>query len=288
MHIRKYNIYEMMLRGPADRGGEGGDDLDVNLEGDDDGQEHEEAGEEDGEQEDGERKPQARKENAEREEPDEDDEEGAGVLNGEGDDEDDEQEDPAPRVAAKGRKTLQDKFREERARARAERERNDRIEKELNDLRAERQREKAREDAQSEADRLALMLPEERVQYELNKMRDETRRHNEMLAFKQADDSDRMKFEQRAAADPIIAKRAQRVEQELMNLRKNVGINAKREDVLALIIGREVLERKSAPKKTVQKTVARGKPPASGRGDAASARRQSASTAEKRLANVAI
>jgi hypothetical protein len=285
MRIRSYNIYDMMLRGPADKPGAGDDDLnpdDLDDGGEGDGEQTEEAHEEDDEGREG------RQKNAGGEEPDEEDDEAADVLDSEGDAEDDE-----PGLAAKaerkpGKKTITDKFLAERAERRAEKERADRIERELQELRAERQKEKATADAATEADRLALMTTEERVEYTLNKKLEELTRHSNMMAFKTADDADKASFEQRAKTDPRIAKRLERVETELMNARK-AGMNFKREVILAQVLGQDMLRRMNEPQKkpAAKPNALRGKPPANGRGDQASARRQTTSL-EKRLANVAL
>lgn len=288
--MRKYNIYDMMLRGPADKPGGGDDDLDTSGildEGDGDGEEHEEAHEEDGDEGESQGRRKVRQEDANGEEPDEDDDQGADVLNGEGDDENEEETVEAKTKPAK--RTLQDKFREQRDERRKEKERADRIEGQLNELRAERERERAKADAVEEADRVALMTHEERLRYDMNKALDGLKRQQAVLEFKNADEADKAAFDHRARNNPAIAKRAEAVERELYNARKNLGINLKRETVLAQVIGQEVVRRMEAPAKKPQvaKAAARGKPPANGRGDSSSGRRQGSSL-EKRLANVSL
>jgi len=290
MRIRSYNIYDMMLRGPADKPGASADDDlnpdDLDDAGDGDGEEsNEEVHEEDDEKG---RKRQAGQEDAGGEEPDEDDDQGPDVLDGEGDEEDEEALAAKAAERKPAKKQFSDKLRDQIAERRREKERADRVELELRELRAERQREKAAADAVTEADQLALMTTEERVEYKLNKSLGELKRQQAMLEFKNADEADKAMFELKAKSDPRIAKRLERVETELLNARK-AGMNFKREVILAQVLGQDMLKRMNEPQKkpAAKPNALRGKPPASGRGDQASARRQTSSL-EKRLANVAL
>jgi hypothetical protein len=197
---------------------------------------------------------------------------------------DDEPEDqPQPRVEAPRRKPANDTIRELKEARKAEAERSARLEQELSQYRAERERERAEREARTEEDRLLLMTTEERIDYKLNKAQEENKRLIAQQQFVNADQADRLEFQ--AKIPERYKAYASEVETKLKEIRETARINVPRDTVLKLVLGEKVLERAATAKpQTRQAPPRRVAPPASGRGDTTGERRRSASL-EQRLAN---
>lgn len=200
------------------------------------------------------------------------------------DDVDDEPEDqPQPRVEAPRRKPANDTIRELKEARKAEAERASRLEQELSQYRAERERERAEREARTEEERLLLMTTEERIDYKLNKAQEENKRLIAQQQFVNADQADRLEFQ--AKIPERYKAYASEVETKLKEIRETARINVPRDTVLKLVLGEKVLERAATAKpQTRQAPPRRVAPPASGRGDTTGERRRSASL-EQRLAN---
>lgn len=142
----------------------------------------------------------------------------------------------------------------ETLRARAEEERQERIrdrerfERELSELRAQQQvRDRAQETEAQRAERLALMTPEERSQALLGEAMETNRRELAMVTFKMEDQADKRAFDALATVDPLYAKFAPKVEEELRKLRL-AGQNIDRERLFKYLVGEHVLgARKTRP-----------------------------------------
>jgi hypothetical protein len=108
-------------------------------------------------------------------------------------------------------------------------------------------------DPRIEAERLAMMTPEERMDYRLEQAE---RRHQQQLAqiqFQTLDQMDRSEFQAQIANNPKLARWADEVEAELAKLRAQ-GQNVKRSVMASYIIGQKVL--KQDPKATAKQKAA--------------------------------
>lgn len=148
------------------------------------------------------------------------------------------------------------------------------------------------ETPEQEAQRLALMTPEEKMEYRMEKMQRELRAASQRAEFVTMDTADKAAFDARAAADPRRAKYAPLVEQRLQEMRRN-GANAPREAVLYYMIGERVMnadpKKINAQRNRGRQNVERQRAPAgSGRGDVRAERRPTGKTAAQRLENVEI
>lgn len=119
------------------------------------------------------------------------------------------------------------------------------LEREVAELRAERQRSEPKgETPEQEAARLALMTVEERVDYKLDKAKKEHERALGVVRFQSVDAADKAAYQAKGAYDPRFTKYAAEVEQVLANTRRDtphVGMSLTREDVLQYVLGRKVL-----------------------------------------------
>jgi hypothetical protein len=168
--------------------------------------------------------------------------------------------------------------------ARRERERAERAERELQELRQQRQ--ESRETPEQEAARLALMLPEDRMEYRLNKATQGFQQTARALELRAADASDRASFTAQYAAKPSFAKYADRVEATLQTARQRGG-NPDRETVLKYLLGEDAMKNMDKAKETqrrqgqqnIQRQTTRA---SSGRGDIQPQRRGALTDAQKR------
>lgn len=176
-------------------------------------------------------------------------------------------------------------------RARADRERADRAERELA---AEREQRRRQVDPAEERSRLALMTPEERMEYRLDQAARTSAAREAALEFRLNDATDKSAFDAKASSDPIYKKYAPKVEAELARLR-GIGQNIGREQLMTYFVGQAALaargsggnrqERRAAASR-VRKAQAS---PAGARSDTASGdRRGSNDTPKKRLEGVSI
>ena len=142
---------------------------------------------------------------------------------------------------------------ETRRRARDAEERANRLERELQEARNRPAPppQQPQETPAQEAEKLALMTAEERMEYRLNKSLEGHRREIAAAQFQTRDIQDKGVFEVAAAKNPLIARFGERVEKELTKLRQQGG-NADRLVVAQFLIGKAVMD-KSAKATTSQK-----------------------------------
>ena len=167
------------------------------------------------------------------------------------------------------------------------------FERELMEIKAREQARMQQEDPNREAERLALMTPEERADYKLNNALNQIRREQALTAFKVQDETDKARFEAKAANDKIYAKYAERVEQARLKYMREQNTVIPREELLKHMVGDDVLRNRG---KTVGRQTAQGKaniqrqqaPVANGKGNAQANRRGAQDTPAKRLEGVAI
>ena len=191
---------------------------------------------------------------------------------------------PEPRQVSRGERRFQrmsEDVREQRSRA-------DKLERELADIRADRDRQQ-RETQQREPtkEEMALWTPEERMDYRMSRAE---RHFNNVLSQTQAqtqDVADKAAFDAKAEGNPRYKRYADEVERRLVDLRKQ-GQSAPREAILKFILGERLLSNNGGKseqrqRQNGQRRIAR----ASGgqqspRGDAGGGR-QALTEAEKRL-----
>ena len=205
-------------------------------------------------------------------------EEAPEVLKGEGGD-----EPPAKPASRAQRAVLAAK-----AQAKAADERAAKVEHELAQLRSERQRASQENEEQAERERLALMTTEEKVEYHLTKLQRQQEAFQRQQQFMQVDQSDRAAYLAKAAADPRYKKYEAEVERGVQAARSR-GYNLTREETLALILGYKVLSGKTAAagaKGAAGERVRRQTTkPSSGSSDQGG-RKRGEKSREERLANV--
>lgn len=98
------------------------------------------------------------------------------------------------------------------------------------------QAQQPQETPEQEQAKLALMSPEERQDYKLDKALGRHERNNQALAFQLMDQSDRVAFEGHAAVNPLARKLGPEVERRLAALRQSGG-NATRDVVFTYLLG---------------------------------------------------
>lgn len=170
-----------------------------------------------------------------------------------------------------------------------------RLEREIAELRAERQKPQG-ETAQEEAARLSLMTAEERMDYKLDKATREHARQMNLVRFESADRADKAAFEAKGSYSAHHKKYAPEVEQLLADERR-AGRDFPRETILAFVLGRKVMaggKEVSAQRKAGQQRVASQRASAGNSGSDRTAPRgragsgNSLSDLEKRLDGVVI
>lgn len=166
--------------------------------------------------------------------------------------------------------------------------------RELNELRAAAQGRQTREQQELEAQRVALMAPEEKYDYLLKQQETRFEGRFAALQFQQADSGDRVAFQSLCARPndqgKALASVADEVEKRLGELRRNGG-NTSREVLAKYIIGERAFERagrvKAKQAKTGAANIARNRVAApSSRGDVAGGSRRSGNEVEQRRARL--
>lgn len=148
------------------------------------------------------------------------------------------------------------------------RERSQRLERELEEVRAERTRQAAGPTAaerEQQAEESRLRDPDvsdmEKWQIRSNQTLRTTVQQSQAALARAADDRDAAAYERKAAANAVYDKYKDKVEAEVTRARQQSGQLVKREDVLAYIVGRDMIAGNLKSKTTTQaKPVARGKP----------------------------
>lgn len=116
------------------------------------------------------------------------------------------------------------------------------VRRELAEERAQRNGRQTAEQQAMERERIALMSPEERTSYEVDKVRQELGRELGNIRFQTADASDKSGFDSLCARNPAYASVQDRVEELLANERR-AGSNPKREVVAKYLIGELAIQR---------------------------------------------
>ncbi len=182
-------------------------------------------------------------------------------------------------------------FGELRAERRRLAEENARLTRQLDDVR--RQPIQPAETPQQKADRLAVLTPEERIREEMRESLDRNERNTQAVIFRLSDQSDKNAFDSEVERNPLARKLANRVEQELANIRTK-GQDLPRKVILAQLVGLQVLSQQGKAKPAAQqRRRAQETRPANGRGDAPSGRRErrggdTAADLERRFGDVPI
>ena len=157
----------------------------------------------------------------------------------------------APAVAAKPRSAATIAVQEAKRAAKAAKEEAEATRRELNELRQAAQGRQTAEQARLEQERIALMAPEEKFEYLLNRQAEQTRTQVGALQFQMQDATDRSGFESLCARNPAFDAVRDDVERELTNMRRNGG-NSTRETVATYLIGKRAIEAATKGGKTKQ------------------------------------
>lgn len=174
----------------------------------------------------------------------------------------------------------------------ADKERADRLERQVQELNAAQQRTQTRQETpEEESGRMALMTPDERSEYRLNKALRQIEQSNQRTQFLAAETADKAAFEAKAQSDPLYAKLAPDVEKELATLRGQ-GQNVPREILMTLAVGRLAMaargKKNGQTARGAAKLARETTAPLNGKGDQTANRRRSNDTPAKRLQDVQI
>ena len=130
-------------------------------------------------------------------------------------------------------------FREE---ARAAQQRADDLQRQIAQLQEQVNSRQSSRTAEEEAQRLAMMTPEERVEHYLQIQRREHQSFVQQQQFQTADVNDRATFQSMVRGVPEYEKLAPQVENELAAIRQQFGWNVPRQLVMAALIGIETMK----------------------------------------------
>lgn len=141
---------------------------------------------------------------------------------------------------------------------------------------------------QQERERLALMQPEERMAYALDKQNREMQRKLQEMEFRTQNLTDKAAFEAKASIHPTYQKFQADVEEKFQELLAK-GTPTDRETILKFMLGERALAAANPNKNRAAKTgqnrlAAQTVKPGSAKGDAASQRAKAGDSPEKRLA----
>lgn len=136
--------------------------------------------------------------------------------------------------------------------ARAAREDAAKVRRELEEFRAVQQQQQRQVDPEMERQRLALMDPEQRMEYTLAKAQDENRRQIQRLEFNAWDSNDKANFRVLAATNQTAQRLSDKVEAELTNLRAR-GQNVEREILFKYMLGDEIFSKSKSAGQTQRK-----------------------------------
>lgn len=174
--------------------------------------------------------------------------------------------------------------------AREARESAERATRELAEFRAERTRNSSAAERESEARRLEMMSPDERMEHRLTQIETNSSQRLARMEFNSADANDKAAFTGSFSAKPQLAALADAVEERLTTMRAQ-GVNAPRLTVATYLIGEQAL--KAAPRanaragRTAEANRARQTTrPGTSRGDVASGSRRGQSDAAAREARL--
>jgi flagellar biosynthesis GTPase FlhF len=141
-------------------------------------------------------------------------------------------------------------IRELRERAQREETARQNLERQMQELLA-RTPQPQQETPQQEAERLALMTSEERMDYKLEKAQRQHQQQLQLLQRQHADAIDKQAFQQKVSGNKLVARFADQVEKELDAIRRQGG-NVDRERLAHYLIGKAMAE-KAAKDISVQK-----------------------------------
>jgi hypothetical protein len=149
--------------------------------------------------------------------------------------------------------------------------------------------EQPRETPEQVAQRMALMTPEERLEYKLDQAERRNQQNMQAMSFQMQETADKTAFQALRARDSVAERYADRVEAELARLRTQ-GQNVSREALLDYMVGKDIRSKSGSAKKKQQgdgeRRIARQTAqPGNARGDSAPAKRGEKSL-EERLENV--
>ena len=141
---------------------------------------------------------------------------------------------------------------------------------------------------QQERERLALMTPEERTGYQLDKMQRSTQQQLREMEFRTQNLTDKAAFDAKATIHPTYQRFQGAVEDKFQELLSK-GTPTDRETILKFMLGEKALaaanpnRAKKAAQAGQNRVAAQATKPGSAKGDAASQRGKVADSAEKRL-----
>ena len=143
----------------------------------------------------------------------------------------------------------------------------DRLRRELEDTRR-RIPQQPVEDPRIEQERLALMSPEDRMQYQLDKALRQNEQRTQQLLFQQQQQLDKQAYDFKAKDDKLYASMAEAVEKEYQRVISQ-GRYASREDIHTYLVGQRAKEQRGkANPKAAASRKRQEAPPVRGRGDA--------------------
>lgn len=142
----------------------------------------------------------------------------------------------------------------------------DRLRRELEETR--RRVPVQQEDPRVEAEREALMSPEDRVQYRVDKALRTHEQRQQQLMFQMQQQQDKLAFDTKANSDPLYKKLSDEVEREYQAVIGR-GQYASRESILTYLVGKRAIEQRGKSKPKTEASRRRQEaPPVRGRGDA--------------------
>lgn len=203
------------------------------------------------------------------EDQDEDDQGDEDQDTGDVDDREDEQEGEQQRQPTRGENRVA-RLARETAEARAEAAA---ARREADELRQQRQTAQPSETQAQRQERLAAMTEGQRLEYLLNESNANTQAQLAQIKFESWDTGDRSEFKALCAANPAVAKLADKVEDALRQMR-STGQNASRETVAKYLLGEMALSRAPRAAAKGARTAAAGRErqqgrPGAGRSDTA-------------------
>ena len=152
----------------------------------------------------------------------------------------------AGRVLSRGERRFQ-RIRNELKEARAEAQRTRaELEGRITQLQQGFQQPQPQMDPRWEAERLASLSPEERMQEQLTRATEQHKYELARMRYEQADLNDQTEFKQRGTSDKRVSRYAQEVEQTLAGLRQQ-GMNPKRETIYFYLLGRKIAQAQGQP-----------------------------------------
>jgi hypothetical protein len=152
--------------------------------------------------------------------------------------EEDGDEPPIQRQPSRAQRRIEAQQRE----VQAERERADRLERELAEARRVREHQSSEAARRAEEERLAVMSPEERLEYRVEQAERRAEARFQHLQFQQQDVADKATFQAACRDNPAFDTVKTEVEAELEKMRK-AGTTAPRETIALYLIGKRAVER---------------------------------------------